>query len=88
MNSKEFYSIREWAPLTNVVDRIPTRINRGLFPADLNITCIDAVEEFLELGTDAGIAPCTKTKPIERLLYAIYIKVLLVVVNGPKMVWY
>lgn len=55
MNSKELYSIREWAPLTDVVDRIPTRINRGLFPADLNITCIDAVEEFFALGTDAGM---------------------------------
>ncbi|KNC24193.1 WD repeat-containing protein, partial [Lucilia cuprina] len=55
MNSKELYSIREWAPLTDVLDRIPTRINRGLFPADLNITCIDAVEEFFALGTDAGI---------------------------------
>ncbi|XP_065369566.1 WD repeat-containing protein CG11141 [Calliphora vicina] len=55
MNSKELYSIREWAPLTDVLDRIPTRINRGLFQADLNITCIDAVEEFFALGTDAGM---------------------------------
>lgn len=55
MNLKELYSIREWAPLTDVLDRIPTRINRGLFPADLSITCIDAIEEFLALGTDAGI---------------------------------
>lgn len=55
MNPKELYAIREWAPLTDVFDRIPTRINRGLFPADLNITCIDAEEDFLALGSDAGI---------------------------------
>uniref|UniRef100_A0A1I8N152 HPS5-like beta-propeller domain-containing protein n=1 Tax=Musca domestica TaxID=7370 RepID=A0A1I8N152_MUSDO len=55
MNSKELYAIREWAPLTDVFDRIPTRISRGLFPADLNITCIDAIEEFIALGSDAGI---------------------------------
>ncbi|XP_061392764.1 WD repeat-containing protein CG11141 [Musca vetustissima] len=55
MNSKELYTIREWAPLTDVFDRIPTRISRGLFPADLNITCVDAIEEFIALGSDAGI---------------------------------
>ncbi|XP_073846527.1 WD repeat-containing protein CG11141 [Musca autumnalis] len=55
MNSKELYAIREWAPLTDVFDRIPTKISRGLFPADLNITCIDGIEEFLALGSDAGI---------------------------------
>uniref|UniRef100_A0A1I8PQD9 WD repeat-containing protein CG11141 n=1 Tax=Stomoxys calcitrans TaxID=35570 RepID=A0A1I8PQD9_STOCA len=56
MNSKELYAIREWAPLTDVFDRIPTRINRGLFPADLSITCVDVVDdEFIALGSDAGI---------------------------------
>ena len=55
MDSKEVYAIREWAPLTDVIERIPTRINRGLFPADLNITCLDAVEDFIALGTDAGM---------------------------------
>ncbi|XP_075166840.1 WD repeat-containing protein CG11141 [Haematobia irritans] len=55
MNCKELYAIREWAPLTDVLDRIPTRINRGLFPADLNITSIDVVDDFIALGSDAGI---------------------------------
>uniref|UniRef100_A0A1A9WR45 WD repeat-containing protein CG11141 n=1 Tax=Glossina brevipalpis TaxID=37001 RepID=A0A1A9WR45_9MUSC len=54
MDSRELYSIREWAPLTDVLDRIPTRIKRGLFLSDLNITCIDALEQFFALGSDAG----------------------------------
>ncbi|XP_053964663.1 WD repeat-containing protein CG11141 [Anastrepha ludens] len=57
MNSKELYSIREWAPLTDIMEKIPVRMTRalGIFPADLNITCVDAISEFLALGSDAGI---------------------------------
>lgn len=55
MNAKELYSIREWAPMTEIIERIPARVQKGLFPMDLNITCIDAVPEFLALGSDAGI---------------------------------
>ncbi|XP_036345616.1 WD repeat-containing protein CG11141-like [Rhagoletis pomonella] len=57
MSSKELYSIREWAPLTDVMEKIPVRTIRalGIFPADLNITCVDAITEFLALGSDAGI---------------------------------
>ncbi|KAL9913836.1 WD repeat-containing protein CG11141 [Glossina fuscipes fuscipes] len=47
---RELYSIREWAPLTDILDRI----NRELFLTDLNITCFDALEKFLALGSDAG----------------------------------
>nr|XP_014090842.1 WD repeat-containing protein CG11141 [Bactrocera oleae] len=57
MNSKELYSIREWAPLTDIMEKIPVRMIRslGIFPADLNITCVDAISEFIVLGSDAGI---------------------------------
>ncbi|XP_011184188.2 WD repeat-containing protein CG11141 [Zeugodacus cucurbitae] len=57
MNSKELYSIREWAPLTDIMEKIPLRMIRalGIFPADLNITCVDAISEFIALGSDAGI---------------------------------
>uniref|UniRef100_A0A0K8UU56 WD repeat-containing protein CG11141 n=2 Tax=Bactrocera latifrons TaxID=174628 RepID=A0A0K8UU56_BACLA len=57
MNSKELYSIREWAPLTDIMEKIPVRMIRalGIFPADLNITCVDAISEFIALGSDAGI---------------------------------
>lgn len=57
MNSKELYSIREWAPLTDIMEKIPVRMIRalGIFPADLNITCVDAISEFIALGSDGGI---------------------------------
>ncbi|XP_017079362.1 WD repeat-containing protein CG11141 [Drosophila eugracilis] len=54
-NSKELCSIREWAPLTEVIDHIPARLQRGFFPANLNLTCVDATEQFLAMGSDAGI---------------------------------
>uniref|UniRef100_A0A6P4FH71 WD repeat-containing protein CG11141 n=1 Tax=Drosophila rhopaloa TaxID=1041015 RepID=A0A6P4FH71_DRORH len=54
-SSKELCSIREWAPLTEVIDHIPARLQRGFFPANLNLTCVDATEEFLAVGSDAGI---------------------------------
>ncbi|KMY91978.1 WD repeat-containing protein CG11141 [Drosophila simulans] len=54
-SSKELCSIREWAPLTEVIERIPARLQRGFFPANLNLTCVDATEEFLAMGSDAGI---------------------------------
>lgn len=45
-SSKELCSIREWAPLTELIDRIPARLQRGFFPANLNLTCVDASEDF------------------------------------------
>ncbi|XP_055902769.1 WD repeat-containing protein CG11141 [Eupeodes corollae] len=51
----EIYSLREWAPLTEIIEKIPHRIQKGLFPVDLGITCIDVVPEFIALGSDAGI---------------------------------
>lgn len=54
-SSKELCSIREWAPLTELIDRIPARLQRGFFPANLNLTCVDASEDFLAVGSDAGI---------------------------------
>ncbi|KAH8373116.1 hypothetical protein KR009_012125 [Drosophila setifemur] len=54
-SNKELCSIREWAPLTDLIDRIPARLQRGFFAANLNLTCVDASEEFLAVGSDAGI---------------------------------
>lgn len=52
-NSKDM-CLREWAPLTEVMELIPAA-RRGFFPSNLNITCVDAIEDFLALGSDAGI---------------------------------
>lgn len=55
MENYDITALREWAPLTEVIDKIPTRIQKGLFSSDLNVTCIDVIPEFIALGTDAGI---------------------------------
>ncbi|TDG44671.1 hypothetical protein AWZ03_008906 [Drosophila navojoa] len=54
MASRTDFCLREWAPLTEIMELIPTA-RRGFFPANLNVTCVDAVEDFLALGSDAGI---------------------------------
>lgn len=48
-------NLREWQPVTDVLLKIPTKIQKGLFFQELNITCIDALPEFLALGSDVGI---------------------------------
>lgn len=48
-------SLREWSPLTDVFAKIPLKVQKGFFFNDLNVTCIDALDDYLALGTDAGI---------------------------------
>ncbi|XP_030559825.1 WD repeat-containing protein CG11141 [Drosophila novamexicana] len=54
MANRNEFCLREWAPLTEVMELIPAA-RRGFFPSNLNVTCVDAVEDFLALGSDAGI---------------------------------
>lgn len=57
MESEEFdlKNLREWQPTKDVFEKIPSKIQRGFFFQELNITCIDALPEFLALGSDVGI---------------------------------
>ena len=48
-------TLREWAPLAKLLQKIPPRIQRGLFANPLSLTCIDALPEFLAVGTNAGL---------------------------------
>lgn len=48
-------SLKEWSILDNLLDQIPTRIQKGIFWSDLDFTCIDVVPEFIAVGTNAGI---------------------------------
>lgn len=41
--------------MTDIIDHIPAQLQRGFFPANLNLTCVDATENFLAVGSDAGI---------------------------------
>lgn len=48
-------NLREWSPQTELLAKLPLRVQKGIFPQELNITCVQVVEEFVALGTDAGI---------------------------------
>ncbi|XP_066151162.1 WD repeat-containing protein CG11141 [Euwallacea fornicatus] len=46
--------LREWAPLTNLFEKLPTKTG-GIFSQDIKLTCVDALSDFLVLGTNVGI---------------------------------
>lgn len=60
---------REWAPLTALMQKMPTKIQVGLFGQDVNFTCLDAVDEFLAIGTNHGFVYWynRRTKELETL---------------------
>ncbi|XP_053614255.1 WD repeat-containing protein CG11141 [Plodia interpunctella] len=47
--------VREWAPCSHILNLIPTRIQNGLFSNELCLTCVDAVSEYIALGTNVGL---------------------------------
>lgn len=51
----EIRDLREWNPLPELHAQIPLRVQRNLFLQDLSITCVQVLEEFVILGSDAGI---------------------------------
>lgn len=51
----DLHNLREWEPINDVFRKIPPKIQRGFFFQELNVTCIDALPEFLGLGSDVGI---------------------------------
>lgn len=65
-NSTSF--LKEWAPLTDVFSKLPTRTG-GIFSQEVKLTCIDALPEFLVLGTNVGIIYWydRKKKDLQRL---------------------
>lgn len=55
MESVDIRNLREWSPQTDVFHKIPLKIQKGFFFQELNVTCVDALPDFVALGTDAGI---------------------------------
>lgn len=55
MEATDARALREWSPLTDVFAKIPLKVQKGFFFVELNVTCIDALDDFLALGTDVGI---------------------------------
>ncbi|KAL4703464.1 hypothetical protein ACJJTC_010336 [Scirpophaga incertulas] len=47
--------IREWTPCSHILNLIPPRIQNGLFSNELCLTCVDAVTDYIALGTNVGL---------------------------------
>lgn len=48
-------TLREWAPLTELLAKLPTKHQNGLLYQEVKITCIDVLPEFIAIGTNVGI---------------------------------
>lgn len=55
MDAPNIRNLREWLPINDIFQKIPQKISKGLFFVDVNVTCIDAVDDFIALGTDVGV---------------------------------
>ncbi|KAG8226574.1 hypothetical protein J437_LFUL007266, partial [Ladona fulva] len=51
----ELRTLREWTPMTHLLQQIPLKAQKGLFTHDLNLTCVDCLSDFLVLGTNLGL---------------------------------
>lgn len=47
--------LREWAPLAVLLQQIPAKVQNGIFTQDISFTCIDALTEFIVIGTNHGL---------------------------------
>ncbi|KAL0118876.1 hypothetical protein PUN28_009481 [Cardiocondyla obscurior] len=47
--------LREWAPLAVLLQQIPAKVQNGIFTQDISFTCIDALTEFIAIGTNQGL---------------------------------
>ncbi|CAG5055786.1 unnamed protein product [Parnassius apollo] len=47
--------VREWTPCSHILNLIPARIQTGIFSSELCLTCVDAVNEYIALGTNVGL---------------------------------
>lgn len=68
MNSQEG-CLREWAPLSDLFNRLPSKTPVGLFFQDVKMTCVDVLTEFIAVGTNLGIVYWydRKNKDLQRL---------------------
>jgi len=47
--------LQEFEPLTNLLARVPRRIQKGVLMCDLMWTCVDVTDHWIAIGTDAGV---------------------------------
>ena len=46
--------LRESEPLTDLLSRVPRRIQKGMLMHDIAWTCVDVTDHWTVIGTDAG----------------------------------
>ncbi|XP_018575752.1 WD repeat-containing protein CG11141 [Anoplophora glabripennis] len=68
-NDINYMILREWAPLTDLFSKLPSKSQSGIFQQEIKLTCVDVLPEFLALGTNIGIVYWfdRKKKDIQRL---------------------
>lgn len=68
-NGINYVVLREWAPLTDLFSKLPTKSQNGIFQQEIKLTCFDVLPEFLALGTNIGVVYWfdRKKKDIQRL---------------------
>jgi len=61
--------LQEWAPESRLLNKIPAKAQKGIFAQDLKLTCIDAVSDFIALGTNCGFVYwyCRDSGELKRL---------------------
>ncbi|XP_054283631.1 uncharacterized protein LOC129000695 [Macrosteles quadrilineatus] len=47
--------LREWAPLSRLLREVPLTVRRGLYFENVSLTCVDALPEYLAVGTNIGV---------------------------------
>lgn len=47
--------LREWAPVSNLLNKIPTKTQNGLFNHEVCLTCVDILPEYIAVGTNLGL---------------------------------
>ncbi|EZA50351.1 WD repeat-containing protein CG11141 isoform X1 [Ooceraea biroi] len=47
--------LREWAPLSILLQQIPAKKQNGIFMQDISFTCIAVLPEFIAIGTNHGL---------------------------------
>lgn len=55
MENNDLANIKEWNLLTDLLNKLPTKLQKGIFYNDLILTCVNVLKEFIALGTDSGV---------------------------------
>lgn len=55
MENNDLANIKEWNLLTDLLNKLPTKLQKGIFYNDLILTCVNVLKDFIALGTDCGV---------------------------------